>query len=186
MKSQRVVYLAIFLLLLYLFITRANYVARFVYPFHYRDTITAEAHKNELEPLLVAAVIWVESRFNAEAQSPKGARGLMQVMPETGLWVAEQIGMDGFIEDKLYDPGVNIAIGTWYLKDLIRQFDGNSYAALAAYNGGLNHVSRWLTSGVWDGTKDQLEGIPFPETRYFVSRVAKTYKRYQQIYQNNF
>jgi soluble lytic murein transglycosylase len=175
-------YLVVFLLFLYLFITQANYIARFVYPFHYRDIITMEAHKNELEPLLVAAVVWVESSFNKEAESSKGARGLMQIMPETGFWVAEQIGMDDFTEDKLYDPLVNISIGTWYLRDLFRQFDGNTYVALAAYNGGRGHVSRWLQNGLWDGSRDRLENIPFPETRLFVLRVEQTYRRYKQIY----
>ena len=107
----------------------------------------------------------------------------MQIMPETGLWVAEQIGMEAFAEEKLYDPLVNITIGTWYLQDLFCQFDGNKYAALAAYNGGRTYVSRWLKSGLWDGTKNELGNIPFPETRFFVLKVDKTYKRYQQIYQ---
>ena len=173
------------MLLLYLFATRVNYFARYAYPFHFREIIIAEAHKNELEPLLVAAVIRVESRFRKEAQSSRGARGLMQVMPETGLWVAEQIGMDAFTEDSLYDPSINIAIGTWYLQDLFCQFDGNIYAALAAYNGGRSNVNRWLKSGLWDGTIDQLENIPFPETRFFVLKVGKSYKRYQQLYQTN-
>jgi len=183
LKFYRIFYLAIFLLILYLFITRANYLARFVYPLHYGEIISAEAQKNELEPLLVAAVVWVESGFNKEAQSSKGALGLMQIMPETGFWVAEQIGMEDFTEEKLYDPLVNITIGTWYLRDLFRQFDGNRYAALAAYNGGRGHVSRWLHSGLWDGSRESLGNIPFPETRSFVLRVEQTYRRYQQIYQ---
>lgn len=178
----RIIYLAVFLLFLYLFITQANYILRFVYPFHYRDIIATEAHKNELEPLLVAAVVWVESSFNKEAESFKGARGLMQIMPETGFWVAEQIGLEDFTEDQLYDPQINIMIGTWYLRDLYRQFDGNTCVALAAYNGGRGHVRRWLQNGLWDGSRDRLENIPFAETRLFVLRVEQTYRRYKQIY----
>jgi soluble lytic murein transglycosylase len=182
LKLHRLFYLGLFLLLLYLFVARANYLARFVYPFHYREIIIAEAQKNDLEPLLVAAVVWVESSFDKEAQSSKGARGLMQIMPETGLWVAEQIGMDDYTEEKLYDPRVNILIGTWYLRYLIRQFDDNRYAALAAYNGGRGRVSSWLHSGLWDGSREGLENIPFPETRLFVIKVEQTYRRYRQLY----
>jgi len=176
-------FLSLFLLSLYLFIAQAKYLASFIYPFHYREIIIAEAQKNELEPLLVAAVVRVESSFNKLAQSPKGARGLMQIMPETAFWVAEQMGMDDFTEEKLFDPQINITIGTWYLRDLLRQFNGNKYAALAAYNGGRGHVSRWLQSGLWDGSRENLEKIPFPETRSFVLRVEQTYRRYQYIYQ---
>lgn len=178
----RILYLLIFLLMLYLFITQTNYIGRFIYPYTYREVIVEEAKKNNLDPLLVAAVVWVESSYNDNAESAKGARGLMQVMPETGLWAAEQIGMENFSKDELFDPYINITIGTWYLGDLFRQFDGNPYVALAAYNGGRGHVRMWLQEGIWDGSRESLADIPFPETRSFVLKVEQTYKRYNQIY----
>jgi soluble lytic murein transglycosylase len=179
---KRLLFLFIFLLVLYLFITQANYLGRFVYPFSYREVIVEEAKKNNLDPLLIAAVVWVESGFNDNAESAKGARGLMQVMPETGTWAAEQIGLENFSKEKLFDPHINITIGTWYLGDLFRQFDGNPYVALAAYNGGRGHVRRWLQEGIWDGSRESLTDIPFPETRSFVIKVEQAYNRYHQIY----
>ncbi|HHT47574.1 MAG TPA: lytic transglycosylase domain-containing protein [Firmicutes bacterium] len=181
-RNLRILYLVLFLLLFYFFITQSNYLVRFFYPFPYRDIIIGEAQKNGLEPLLVAAVIMVESSFNEEAKSPKGALGLMQVMPETGFWAAEQMQLELFSLEQLFDPHINIAIGTWYLAGLFRQFNGNLYAALAAYNGGRGHVSRWLREGIWDGTRESLNDIPFPETYNFVLKVERTYKQYKRIY----
>lgn len=180
--SNRIFYLLLFLICLYLLISRADYIAQRAYPFAYREIIITEAHKNRLEPLLVAAVIFVESSFNEKAQSAKGARGLMQIMPETGMWVAGQLGMDNFTAELLFEPQTNIAIGTWYIRDLLQQFNGNIYLALAAYNGGRSNVSMWLQKGIWDGRRETLKSIPFPETRYFVLKVERTYQRYKWIY----
>lgn len=174
--------LLLFLLALYLFINLAPPVSRLIYPFHYREIILEQAHRNELEPQLVAAVIWVESSYNENAESKKGARGLMQIMPETGAWAAEMMRLDDYSEDKLYDPRVNITLGSWYLKHLIHSFDNNTYAALAAYNGGRGHVKRWLDEEIWDGSRENLSQIPFPETRNFVTRVETVYRRYQRLY----
>ena len=174
--------LLFFLLALYLFITLAPSVSRLLYPIHYREIIVENSHNYNLEPQLVAAVIRVESNFNSEAESPKGARGLMQIMPDTGAWAAEKLGMNDYSCDKLFDPQVNITLGTWYLQDLYKIFDANPYAALAAYNGGRGHVKRWLDEGVWDGSRENLENIPFPETRNFVIRVETAYNRYRQLY----
>ena len=177
----RLVFFAV-LLLIVLVLLHTNIIHRLVYPFHYRETIVAEAEKNDQDPRLIAAIIWVESRFKKEARSPKGAMGLMQIMPQTGYWVAEQARIDLGSEEDLLDPGVNIAVGTWYFNNLVTLFEGNVYAAMAAYNGGRGHVSRWLETGLWDGTLENVDRIPFPETREFVLKVVKTYERYQKIY----
>ncbi len=180
--SRRLFYLFLFLLALYLLISRAAYIAQRAYPFPYRQIILTEARSNNLEPLLVVAVAYVESSFDEKALSTKGARGLMQIMPETGSWAAERIGLENFTVEQLFEPQTNIAIGTWYLRDLLQQFDGNIYLALAAYNSGPNHVSLWLQKGIWDGRRETLQSIPFPETRYFVLKVERTYQRYKWIY----
>ena len=169
-------------LMLYLFITKTNLIQRIVYPFHYREIIEIEADKNNQDPRLIAAIIWVESRFKKDARSSKGALGLMQVMPQTGRWVAEQAGFALYSDETLMEPEVNIAIGTWYFQKLITTFDGNKHAALAAYNGGQGHAARWLESGVWDGTLENVHAVPFPETRQFVIKVDKTYQRYKELY----
>ncbi len=179
---KRFFYLLIFLLFFYILLTQANNFARFVYPFPYRELVVSEAAKYDLDPLLIVSIMRVESGFEHTARSEKGARGLMQIMPDTGFWIAGQIGLDNFSEEKFYDPGINISLGTWYFNDLLRQFNGELYPALAAYNGGRGHVGRWLEEGIWSGRRDSLEDIPFPETRFFIQKVERTYKRYQQIY----
>ncbi|HEX6988181.1 MAG TPA: lytic transglycosylase domain-containing protein [Bacillota bacterium] len=160
---------------------------RWAYPLPYRDVVVTHADSRGLDAALVAAVIRVESGFNPMAVSPRGARGLMQVMPATGEWVATQLGMTGFEPGDLHDVDTNIAIGTWYLADLLRTFDDDLVLALAAYNGGRGNVSRWIQdrpgASLRDGSLDQrLAEIPFPETRRFVRRVLDGYRFYQLLY----
>ncbi len=106
----------------------------------------------------------------------------MQIMPSTGAWVAEQIGMTDYKPEFLYDSRVNIQIGTWYLSSLQREFSGDINLVIAAYNGGRGRVNDWLREGIWDGQEKNIYQIPFPETRDFVKKVLFTYQRYNSIY----
>lgn len=180
-SRRRMLFFVVFLIIL-LFLTRTNFIHRLVYPFHYRDIIVTEARNNNQDPRLIASIIWVESRFKKDARSSKGAMGLMQIMPQTGRWVAEQAELELNADKDLLEPQINIAIGAWYLQNLVKIFDENTYAALAAYNGGQGHVKRWLDSGIWDGTLENIDQIPFPETRQFIIKVDRTYERYKEIY----
>lgn len=158
-------------------------LARTYYPYRYRAVIEKNAEMHDIDPLLVAAVIRVESRFHPEAESGKGALGLMQIMPATAEWIAEQLGESGFAPEMLHDPEVNIRFGCWYLSSLSREFDGRLPVIIAAYNGGRGHVSRWLEDGTWSGEYDDRSQIPFGETRHFLTRVWRTYRIYQYLYQ---
>ena len=109
------------------------------------DLVREHAAANGLPEDLVYGIIWVESRFNPEAVSPVGARGLMQLMPRTADYLAERIGWSGRHDSE--DPEFNIAAGTWYIAKLIDQFDGDVEVALAAYNAGPTKVRRWLAGG---------------------------------------
>lgn len=157
-----------------------RWIWRSLYPLPYRDTIFHFAEENRLPPLLVAAVIRVESRFRPQATSPVGARGLMQVMPETGRWAAEQLGLPTFNPDMLYQPETNIRIGAWYLGQLRREFNQDLILALAAYNGGRGNVRDWLSQN--PAASYRPKDIPFPETRDYVQRVLQDYLRYRRIY----
>lgn len=152
------------------------------YPFHYREEISAAAAEQQIDPRLIAAVIQAESGFQEDAVSSEGARGLMQLLPSTAEWIAAKTGESDFHPDKLFEPRYNIAAGSWYLADLLRQFNGNEVIALAAYNGGRGHVQRWLEEGIWDGSEGGLTQIPFGETRVFVQRVLKNYRSYCDLY----
>ena len=160
----------------------SRFAAYQLYPYPYRGLVEAEAEKAGVNPLLLAAVIRVESKFDSDTTSRKDARGLMQIVPETGKWAAERIGLEDFTTDKLYNPETNLKLGTWYLHYLLQEFDGNLMAALAAYNGGQGNVRSWLQDNDWDGTYEQLSGIPFPETRMFVIRVLDDYRVYRWLY----
>lgn len=180
---KRVFLVAFYLCLIFVFFAASPHaVQRLVYPFYYREMIVQEAEKHEQDPRLIAAIIWVESRFKDHALSSKGAMGLMQIMPTTGFWAAEMVRLELQEAEELLEPRVNIALGTWYFHNLLQVFDGNIYAALAAYNGGQGHVARWLKAGTWDGSLENVEAIPFPETRQFVIKVANTYDRYKMLY----
>lgn len=155
---------------------------KYLYPFPYRDKVFANAAANEVEPFLVAAVIRTESKFVAAARSPKGAMGLMQMMPETGQWVAEQLGEGGFAAEMLYDPDVSIRFGTWYLASLQKEFRDNEVLVLAAYNGGRGNVKQWMRQFGWEQNFRDIEQIPYRETREYVKKVLHAKERYRDLY----
>lgn len=161
-------------------------VTRFVvyqlYPLPYQALVLQQARAYGQDPLFLAAVVRVESKWDPRAVSSRGARGLMQIMPETGLWAAGKLGMRDFHPDQLYRPEVNLRIGAWYLEYLRGQFQSDPVLALAAYNGGATHVKDWLAKSQWTGEGSSIDQIPFTETRNFVRRVLVDYRRYQWLY----
>lgn len=154
---------------------------RCFYPIEYAAEISTHSQVAALDPYLVAAIIRVESNFQPDARSPKGAMGLMQLMPDTAAWVAQKMGRD-YRELDLVDPGTNISLGTWYMKMLQEEFGGDLVVALAAYNGGRGNVNRWLAENRWDGRLESVGDIPFLETRLYVQRVLGNYDWYLRLY----
>lgn len=152
------------------------------YPQPHSEIVFSAAYKYDIDPYLVFAIVRAESKYQTSAQSPVGARGLMQIMPDTGKWIAEQQGMQEFDPNTLHDPEVNIALGCWYLADLSREFDQRLPLVIAAYNAGRGNVAEWLLQGIWDGNPDELDKIPYEETRTYVENVLKNYEAYRAIY----
>ncbi len=157
-------------------------VLRTSYPLPYRETVERYALTHQIDPLLIASIMRVESGFNPYAISAKGARGLMQLMPETAEWVAERVGIESFALEMLFEPEMNVRLGAWYLADLRRLFEGETVLALAAYNGGRGNVLRWLSDEEWSGTIEEIDDIPFPETRAYVRKVLSTYSMYRRLW----
>ena len=155
---------------------------RFMYPFPHKGIILEEASANNIDPLLVAAIIKTESNFASVAESARGARGIMQIMPETGSWAADQMDIKDFHPDDLYEIETNIRIGCWYLNNLNREFRGNKMLVVASYNAGRGNVRQWLEQDKWSGEQDAVDQIPFPETREYVRRVLKNYQWYRHLY----
>ena len=131
---------------------------------------------------LVLAMIRTESRFRAEVVSPRGAVGLMQVMPDTAGWMAALNRLDDYSDDKLYEAGWNLRIGILYLQYLKEQFPDSLPQTLAAYNAGPSRVRAWLTGGDWDGSLARIDDIPYGETREYVKKVLRLYGQYAKKY----
>ena len=153
----------------------------YIYPFEYRSYIETSAESRRTDPFLVAAVIKHESKFEPRARSDGGALGLMQLMPATAEWIARQLG-EPFTEEYLYDPALNIRYGVWYLAELEREFGGNDILALAAYNAGRGNVRDWMERFHWTQQFDEIEAIPYPETRFYVRRVLEDREQYKRLY----
>lgn len=168
-----------------LWILQSEWLGQWMYPIPYKDTIHQKAQDQELDPLLVAAIIRVETNYIAGRESRKGAVGVMQLMPSTAEWAMQQMKLRShFSLEQLKDEvDPNITIGTWYLKSLINMYDNNIVAAVAAYNAGPGNVNEWLKNGTWDGSLDTAKNsIPFNETRMYVKKVFHYYEKYKNVY----
>jgi len=145
---------------------------RLWYPLHYEQIVRGHARHYELDPALVAAVIYQESKFKANARSKSGAIGLMQLLPDTAKGIALHTGGAQFVVADLYNPEINVRYGAWYLHHLMQKY-GDERTALAAYNAGQDNVDRWRRDGV---------GIQFSETRAYVKRVEDLKQIYRDAY----
>jgi soluble lytic murein transglycosylase len=152
------------------------------YPEPHRNLVFSAAYEHQVDPYLVFAIIRAESKYQNGAQSPAGARGLMQIMPQTGRWIAEQQGIEDFDPESLHDPETNIRFGCWYLADLSKEFDDHIPMVVAAYNAGRGKLNEWVENEQWDGNPEEIDKIPFMETRLYVKNVLKNYQAYHAIY----
>jgi soluble lytic murein transglycosylase len=150
-----------------------------LYPFPYLEPIEAWSQERRLNPLLVTALIRQESRFMSKIQSPVGATGLMQVMPDTAAWIAKQIKLKQY---NLNDPNDNIKLGTWYLDYTHREYANNSMFAVASYNAGPNAVAGWMQKKAGMDLDQFVEEIPYDETRGYVKSVFENYWNYLRLY----
>ena len=153
-------------------LARPAWYERFWYPLRYGEIVRGHARNYHLDPALLAAVIFQESKFNATAKSDRGAVGLMQLLPATAQGIAARTGGSKFRVSDLYDPEINIRYGAWYLRHLLDRYHSER-VALAAYNAGQANVDSWRKRGI---------GIQFEETRDFVDRVERLKKTYRHAY----
>jgi soluble lytic murein transglycosylase len=151
-------------------------------PLRHDDIIRQQAADKDLDPALIAGVIYAESHFRDQT-SHAGAKGLMQLMPETADYIAEKSGGTAFVQGDLASPQVNIAYGSWYLRYLLRKYEGREVLALAAYNAGEGKVDEWVATASARGeTFRAADHIPFAETRHYVGRVLDARGRYRRTY----
>lgn len=154
-------------------------------PLEYTAQIQRYSSEFGLDPYMVSAVIDVESGFDPDAVSHAGACGLMQIMPETGEWIAGKLGVDNFRKDMLFDPDTNIQFGCWYLRFLSDRFSGSPDLIAAAYNAGHNRVSDWLEDETIS-EQGELKNIPYAETSQYVKKIADAIKKYEDHYPDAF
>jgi soluble lytic murein transglycosylase len=151
-------------------------------PLRHEDIIRQQAREKHLDPALIAAVIYAESRFRDGQTSAAGAEGLMQLTPDTAEDIARRSGGTRFVIGDLATPQVNISYGAWYLRYLLDRYGGNEAFALAAYNGGQGNVDRWIAAARRRDEALAIDAIPFAETRAYVRRVEKARSRYRRTY----
>ena len=156
-----------------------------IYPLRYRELIEEYAAEFSLEPAHVAAVILCESGFREKAVSVDDARGLMQIIPRTGEWIAGKFG-DGadFDPDDLFAPEYNIKLGCWYLSWLMDRYNGHRLSATAAYHAGQGKVDQWLADSALSDDGETLNMVPRTnrETAKYVARVLTAYEKYRELY----
>jgi soluble lytic murein transglycosylase len=150
-------------------------------PLSHTSVIRQQAASKHLDPALIAAVIYAESKFDPRP-SPAGAEGLMQVLPETAYFIAHLSGGSRFTAADLATPSVNVAYGSYYLRYLLDHYGGNEMLAVAAYNGGLGNVDQWVARARAEGAPLSVEAIPFSETREYVRRVLSAQRGYRAAY----
>lgn len=157
---------------------------RFVYMWDYQQNIITYSRRNKVDPFLVAAIIKNESNFEHKAVSGVGAVGLMQIMPETGRWIAEQMGLEEYKDSDLYQTKTNIRMGCWYLGELEHEFKNNMALVMIAYNAGRGQTHEWMEKNGWDYNFNDIKAIPFPDTREYVSRVLQDRDKYYLLYKD--
>jgi soluble lytic murein transglycosylase len=143
--------------------------------------IRAQAAAKHLDPALIAAVIYAETKFEPRTSSA-GAEGLMQIEPATAEFLARRSGGYRFTTSDLATPSVNVAYGSYYLRYLLNHYEGREMPAVAAYNAGLANVDAWVARARAQGTRLTVGTIPFPETRAYVQRVLDAQRAYRSTY----
>src|SRR5579862_2634977 len=150
-------------------------------PLAYSDVIREQAAEKNLDPALIAAVIYAETKFDPRP-SAAGAQGLMQLLPQTAEFLARRSGAVTFTLADLSTPAVNIAYGSYYLRYLLDHYNGQEMLAVAAYNGGETNVDRWVAEEQSVGRKLTIAEVPFPQTQAYGARVLRAQKQYRQTY----
>lgn len=186
-------YLILLCMILILLFYKTNWLERMIYPIRYKEYIEESSKTHQLDPYLISSVIRVESNFNPKKVSKKNAQGLMQLMPQTANWIAEQNQIKWLEEEALFDPDVNVKLGSWFLAHIsqllqedtekLEKYDQIAVIA-GAYNAGPANIQKWLTEKRWDGTVANIANIPYGETRHYIQRVLYYYKKYEEIYRD--
>ena len=173
----------IFIILICIIFKPQNWILKKIYKLEYSEHVNKYAEENNLDPFFVFAIIKAESNFNRNVESSSGAIGLMQLMESTAIEMANEIGQEVVIKEALYNPEINIKIGTSYYAYLLKRYENNEYLALAAYNAGMGNVDSWIKKGIIKEDGSDIENIPYKETNNYVRKIIRDYKIYKELYE---
>lgn len=176
----------IFIVIVALMITQIPYVLKKIYPLKHWEVINENAREYNIDPYLILSVIKAESNFQTHAISHKSAYGLMQITGSTGEWIAEQMKIENFTIDQLYEPERNISMGCWYINNLRKEFGDNMDVVLSAYNAGRGNVQKWLKDEEHSKDGKNLYYIPFKETDKYIKKIKVNYKVYKFLYSKEY
>jgi soluble lytic murein transglycosylase len=164
-----------------LIVSSIDHVPNHGLPLSNASVIREQAAEKHLDPALIAAVIYAETKFDPRPSSA-GAQGLMQILPATAYFIAHLSGGYRFTASDLATPRINVAYGSYYLRYLLDHYSGNEMLAVAAYNAGLANVDSWVGRANAAGTRLAVADIPFSETRAYVQRVLQAQRAYRATY----
>ena len=183
--KKQIITVAIILILCILiaFLNIPIRIQKIIYKKDYQEYVQKYSQEYDVDENLVYALIKAESNFNANAESGKGAIGLMQLMESTAQDVCKKTDLNisnEDVKDKLLEPEININIGTKYLSILIQKY-GNVEIAIAAYNAGIGTVDTWIEKGIIKADGSDVENIPYKETNNYVRKILRDYKIYTNL-----
>lgn len=153
-----------------------------IYPTSYSEYVEKYAKEYGVDPFLIYAIIKAESNFNPNVVSSSNAVGLMQLMDATAEELARKLDIHYVKNVSLYNPELNIRLGTKYFSDLLKEYQGNQLLAMTAYNAGIGNVKKWIDQGIIRKDGSDIENIPFKETNSYVRKILRDYKIYLDLY----
>ena len=185
-KIFRIILVVIVLIMVLLFgvLKVQNIILKKIYPMDYSEYVYKYAEEYDVDPILVFAIIKAESNFNPNVVSKSNAIGLMQLMDTTAEEIALSLGIVFVQKTSLYNPELNIQLGTKYFSNLMKEYENNYLLALTAYNAGIGNVTRWIEQGIIKEDGSDIENIPYTETNNYVRKIIRDYKIYQELYED--
>ncbi len=185
-KTHRTILMIVIILIVLLFIFKLfniqNIILKIIYPIKYSEYVDKYSYENNIDRLLIYAIIKAESNFEPNIVSNSGAIGLMQLMENTAKEIALKSAYKDVTKESLFTPEINIMLGIKYFSSLVSYYNGNISLALTAYNAGIGNVSKWIKNGIIRDDGKDLENIPFKETNTYVRKILRDYQIYQEIY----
>lgn len=159
-----------------------NIVLKNIYPMKYSEYVDKYAEENGLDKYMVYAIVKAESNFNPDVKSQSNAIGLMQLLEATAIEMSNTIDNQAVTERELYEPEINIKLGTSYYAYLLEHYKGNNLLALTAYNAGMGNVDNWIKNGIIKSDGSDIENIPYKETNNYVRKILRDYQMYYKLY----